>query len=376
MEGTAVTLTSVDNDTDAPDKQVTVRGTATNTHGIDGNPDDATLLITGDEGTPGVTLTLSETQIDESGADNSTTLTVTLSHASSADTTVTVMADPAEAVTLSPNPLTIAAGNTEGTVTLTAVNNDIDGPETKRVIISAEADNDQGVTDPANKPLTIADDDNPPVVTLAVSENAIDESGVNNNATVTATLDRASSEQIVVTVATDPAYTLSTNRRLTFPKGETDSTGIVTLTAKDNNIDAADAEITVDGTASGGLTVEAAELTITDDDTRGVTVSTTELTVIEGSSETYSYTVVLDSEPTVPVTVAVEKTPGSDADVRVSPASLTFRANTWDDEQTVRVSADDDVDAMDDTGEDHPHGKWWGLRRGECGRRGRDGGRR
>ena len=94
---------------------------------------------------------------------------MTLSHASSADTEVTVSADPAEAVTLSPNPLTIAAGNTEGTVTLTAVDNETDGPETKRVTISADAENDQGVTDPANKTLTIADDDNPPVVTLELS---------------------------------------------------------------------------------------------------------------------------------------------------------------------------------------------------------------
>ena len=83
-----------------------------------------------------------------------------------------------------------------------------------------------------------------------------------------------------------------------------------------------------------GWTWTAAELTIRDDDERGVTVKPTQLTVIEGSSDPFTYTVVLDSEPTAPVTVTVEKTTGSDADVRVSPASLTFRANDWDDEQT------------------------------------------
>ena len=351
--GTAVTLTSVDNDTDAPNKQVTVSGTARNTQGIAGNPADATLSITDDEGPPTVTLTLSDTQIDEDGGQS--TLTVKLSHPSSKDTTVTVTADPADAVTLSPNPLTIRAEDTVGTVTLTAENNEVDGPERKTVTISADAENDLGVTDPPSTTLTIEDDDNPPVVTLVLSErklssDSIDESGVDNNVTVTATLDRASSEQIVVTVATASEYTLSNPSTLTIPAGETESTGTpVTLTAKDNDIDADDAEIMVGGTASKGLDVTAAELTITDDDTRGVTVSPTELTVIEGSSDTFTYTVVLDSEPTAPVTVTVEKTTGSDADVRVSPSSLIFRANTWDDEQPVRVSVQDDPDADDDT---------------------------
>ena len=347
--GTAVTLTSVNNDTDAPNKQVTVSGRATNNHDIAGNPADATLSITDDDPVPRVTLTLSEAQIDEDGGQS--TLTVTLSHPSSKDTEVTVTADPAEAVTLSPNSLTIRAGDTEGTVTVTAENNDIDGPERKTVTISADAENDLGVTDPPNKTLTIEDDDNPPEVTVVLSENAIDESGVDNHVTVTATLDRASSTQIMVTVATASAYTLSAPRTLTIPAGKTESEGnTVTLTAVDNDIDADNAEVMVGGTTRpSGLTVNAAKLTITDDDTRGVTVSPTELTVIEGSSDTFTYTVVLDSEPTAPVTVEIMKTPSSDTDVRVASSRLTFRANTWDDEQAVRVSADDDPDAADDT---------------------------
>ena len=357
--GTAVTLTSVNNDTDAPNKQVTVSGTARNDHGIAGHPDAAPLSITDDEGAPRVTLTLSDDLIDESGVDNnSVMLTVTLSHPSSEATTVTVTADPEDAATLSPNPLTIRAENTEGTVTLTAEDNNVDGPERKRVTISADAENDLGVIDPAAKTLTIEDDDNPPEVTLVLSERklpsyAIDESGVDNHVTVTATLDRESSERIVVTVDRAPEYTLSTPRTLTIPAGETASTGTpVTLTAEDNDIDAADATVMVGGTTSpGGLTVNTAELTITDDDERGVTVKPTELTVIEGSSDTFTYTVVLDSKPrdTDTVTVEVMKTASSDADVSVSPPSLTFRANNWDDEQMVRVSAQDDLDADDDT---------------------------
>ena len=212
--GTAVTLTSVNNETDAPDKQVTVSGAATNTQGIAGDPEPQTLLIEDDERSPTVTLELSGTQIDEDGGQS--TLTVKLNHPSSEETEVTVTADPADAVTLSPDTVTIPAEATSGMVILTAEDNEVDGPERKTVTISATAENVLGVTDPPDTTLTIEDDDEA-AVTLMLSPASITENS--GQSTVTATLDRASSRQIVVTVATDPAYALSANTRLTFPAG-------------------------------------------------------------------------------------------------------------------------------------------------------------
>ena len=170
-EGTAVTLTSVDNDTDAPDKQVTVRGTATNTHGIAGNPADATLLITDDEGPPTVTLAVADNSITESGGGNRTTVRATLNHPSSAVTTVAVTATavpPAVAgdFTLSGASLTIPAGQTEssGGATLTAQDNAEDEAD-KQVRVTARASNTQGVraTTVAAVTVTITDDDPPEV---------------------------------------------------------------------------------------------------------------------------------------------------------------------------------------------------------------------
>ena len=188
-----VTLTAMNNETDAPNKQVTVSGTATNNYSA-GNPASQLLLITDDEGPPSVTLTLlPDAMINESGVDNSATVRVTLSHPSSEATEVTVTADPAEAVTPSSPMLTILAGERVGTVTLTAVDNDIDGPETQTVTVSAVAMNALGVTNPPTTPtLTIKDDDEPPVVTLVLlPDTPIDENG--GVSTVTATLDRESS---------------------------------------------------------------------------------------------------------------------------------------------------------------------------------------
>ena len=86
-----------------------------------------------------------------------------------------------------------------------------------------------------------------------------------------------------------------------------------------------------------------ATVIVTDDDTRGVTLSTASLTVAEGGTDTY--TVVLNSAPTGPVTV----TPSSDnTDLTLSPMTLTLTATNWNVAQTVMVTAAQDGDTSDD----------------------------
>ena len=75
-----------------------------------------------------------------------------------------------------------------------------------------------------------------------------------------------------------------------------------------------------------------------------VVVQPTSLEMDEGASA--SYTVALGTEPTGEVTVAVGGTAGTD--VTVSSASLTFTAATWNDPQTVTVSAAHDTDRLDE----------------------------
>ena len=54
-----------------------------------------------------------------------------------------------------------------------------------------------------------------------------------------------------VSPAASSDYTLSGNKTLTIAAGATASTGTVTITAVDNEDDAADKQVTVSGTASG-----------------------------------------------------------------------------------------------------------------------------
>ena len=63
-----VTITAVNNITDAPDKDVTVSGTAVNTQGIT-QPAYETLTISDDELPPTVTLSLSKIATDEDDDD-------------------------------------------------------------------------------------------------------------------------------------------------------------------------------------------------------------------------------------------------------------------------------------------------------------------
>ena len=79
--------------------------------------------------------------------------------------------------------------------------------------------------------------------------------------------------------------------------------------------------------------------------TPGVLVSPQDLAIAEGG--TSSYSVVLASPPTAPVTITATRAAGGDEDLRVSPARLTFPVSNWSMAQTLRVSAAQDRDAVD-----------------------------
>ena len=203
--------------------------------------------------------------------------------------------------------------------------------------------------------VTIADNDGLPSITLSLSDDAIserDDSGTpgveENRTTVTASLDRPYGSVTTLTISVQPDapatsadYTLSANKVLTIAAEQTTSTGTVTITAVDNDVDTDDKTVDVRASVSnaqGFVQPSSVELTLEDDDTRGVSLSASSLDVDEGDSGTY--TVMLDTEPTASVTVTPSRSSG-DADVTVSGA-LTFTTSNWSSAQTVTVSAAQD----------------------------------
>ena len=102
--------------------------------------------------------------------------------------------------------------------------------------------------------------DSAPTVTLKLDPaDILENGGVNGASTVTATIEQALDTAFTVTitaVAESPAvpgdFTLSENRVLTFAANATDSSGTVTITARDNKVHAPDKTVTVKGELSSG----------------------------------------------------------------------------------------------------------------------------
>ena len=204
QSGGSVTLTAVDDTTDAPHKELTVIATAVNTQGVE-QPDGVPLTIEDDEASPKATLSLTAGTIDENN--DTARVSVALSHPSSEATTVMVSAagsnPKAAAFTLSGAVLTVPAGDTAGTsmAVLTATDNDVDAPD-QTVTVSATAQNSQGIAgNPDDVTLIVTDDENAPTVTLALTPSPIGEDG--DSTMVTAALSHPSSEATTVTVTAE-----------------------------------------------------------------------------------------------------------------------------------------------------------------------------
>ena len=142
-------------------------------------------------------------------------------------------------------------------------------------------------------------------------------------------------------------YTLS-GTTLTIPPGDGTKSNEVTLTAKDNKVDADDKVVDVTGTTTNTLVIapDPVTLTITDDDERGVRVSEATLSIRE--EDTGEYEVKLNSEPTANVTLTGTGNAGTDVTLTPSSATLTFTPTTWNRLQKVTVSTEHDADAVND----------------------------
>ena len=190
--------------------------------------------------TPTVTLAVAPGTITESGG--LATVTATLDHGSSAATTVTVGATagtnaaPGDFRLSAAPTLTIAAGNTTSTGTVTAVDNSKDEAD-KTVVVAGTATNSQGITQPASVDLTITDDDGAPALSIDAPRVREGDSGA-ANLTFTVTLSPASGRRVTVgyaegtgcTATSGTDYTALAAGTLTFAAGVTSQTVTVAVT--------------------------------------------------------------------------------------------------------------------------------------------------
>ena len=335
-----------------------VNDTAAITHAVDAsrsaNEYDA-VTIAGvavtvtDDDTAGATVSETTLTVAEGGSGS---YTVKLDAQPASDVVISVTRTGSTDVTVSPATLTFTTSNwsTAQTVTVAAAQ-DADAVDDAAAIAHAvdaarSADEFDNVSI-AGVAVTVTDDDAGATVsetTLTVAEGG--------SATYTVVLDAQPSGNVVINVTKSgsPDVTVSP-ATLTFTPANWSTAQTVTVRAAQDadaaNDSASIAHAVVDASSADefdAVTIAGVTVTVTDDAAAGATVSETTLTVAEGGSATY--TVVLDAQPSGNVVIGVTRS-GS-PDVTVSPATLTFSSANWSTAQTVRVSAAEDADAVND----------------------------
>ena len=231
------------------------------------------VSVTNADNEVAATLLLTPSSIVEGGT---ATVSATLPAPAASALTLTVSAAPGAGAsagdfTQTGTTLTIAAGDTASTeiLTLTAADDEVDGPEAKQVTVSATSSGGENTVNPADAALTITDDDASPQVALTLAPARIAESGPGNAARVTAALSRPSSMATMVTVSAAAGVTVGEDNTIAIPAGATESADAVTLTAVDDEEQGPDREVAVSGRAENANGVEQpadVTLTIRDDD--------------------------------------------------------------------------------------------------------------
>ena len=200
--------------------------------------------------------------------------------------------------------------------------------------------------------VTVTDDDQPGLwvsaTTLAVAEPG--------TGTYTVRLNTEPGGAVTVGVAdtTSNADVSVSPSALEFGAADWNTAQAVTVTVT-ADADAADDTATLRHTVTGTAdttayptTLAAVEVAVTvaDPDTAAVTVSATALALMETGPGSGTYTVVLGTEPTAPVTVTI--TSDDTGAVSRAPGALTFSTTTWATAQTVVATAVADADAVDE----------------------------
>ena len=260
-----------------------------------------------------------------------------------------------------PSSLVFNSGDTEKSFTFSATHDTVDDDDesVKLTFETLPIGVSRGTV--RNTTVSITDDDVPAVTvsfgnhtySVAESDDPDTADTAENELTIKVKLSADPERTVEVPIrvtklfgATDDDFS-GVPEKVTFNAGDTVKTFMLTATG-DSIDDNGEGVMLTFGTLPNRVTSTGpsqAVVSITDDDTAGVTVTPTSLEVPEGSSGTY--TVKLDTQPTGDVTITVGGISGTD--LSLDETSLTFTKDSWNNAQTVTVSAGEDSDALDDS---------------------------
>ena len=228
------------------------------------------------------------------------------------------------------------------TVTVTGVDDKIDSDRTTTITHAVSASNTDYASETAASVLvTLTDDDTKGITVSAASPFTVAENA--GEATYTVVLDSQPTGAVSIAVSSTTGASVDPTT-LSFNASNWLNPITVTVTGVDDKIDS-DRTSTITHTVSAtntdyasGVTADSVSVTLTDDDTKGITVSAESPLVVAENAGEATYTVVLDSQPTGAVSIAVSSTTGASVD----PTTLSFNASNWLNPITVTVTGVDD----------------------------------
>ena len=239
----------------------------------------------------------------------------------------------------------ISAGARSGTTSFTVTDDQVaESIETVLVELGATLPLDTVSGEADDVGISITDNDTAGLVLSPTSLGVAE--GDDASYTVELATEPTGTVTVAITVPAGTDLTLDTTS-LEFTTSTWGDAQTVTVSAGEDD-DTTDDTATLTHDATGGgydnLGRELA-VTVTDNDAAGLVISPTSLEVDEGADA--SYTVKLAAAPTGTVTVAI--TGHSGTDLTLDTTSLEFTTSTWDDAQTVTVTAGEDDDTTNDT---------------------------
>ena len=314
--------------------------------GYDGVTDTVSVSII-DNDAAHIALSLTKLDLIEGGAEG--TFTIRLTKMPGSDVTVNVTSRPSNADLTIDADLDVS-GNQDALVFTTD-----DWNIVKTATIIADDDDDL-VDDRASIILTgsgggyddasgrvevsVADDDTAGIL-LSRTALRLTEGG---SVSFTVRLEAQPSADVTVSIPQPSNRDVSVSPAvMTFTPTDWDAERTVILGAADDD-DAANESASIElGVSGGGYDniTGTVEVSVADDDTPSLTISPMNLTIFEGDRETFI--VKLATLPTA--NVVVDLAQPSNADVSLSPARLSFASDSWNQGQTITVSAAEDHDA-------------------------------
>ncbi len=335
------------------DQIASIRASAT------GHADGSDTVVVSDDDVAGVSVTETNgaTEVTEGGASDS--VDVVLTAQPMTNVVLNVVFAAANEVTLDRQLLTFSTSNWNQpqTVTLFAVDDGrIEATEMSDLTFRI----DTTKTDPAfaaipdQKIVARVIDNDFAGFTIVESDGMTSVTEPDTQDSFSIALTAQPTTNVVLTLANpDPGEVHLDKLSLTFTPFNWNSPQVVAVTAVDDflvdGLQTIDVVVAVNTTSSDDafdpVASKTVSITIVDDDTRGITVSAISGNTTEaGGSATF--TVVLDSQPTVDVTIPLSSSETTEG--AVAPTALVFTPGNWNLAQTVTVTGvNDDIDDGD-----------------------------